>query len=205
MIKFLSGNLTLIFLMGLSLGMLGCSTFKPKTVNNLCDVMADEDWYSAALASQKKWGTPIHVQLAIMHQESRFVHDRRPERTWYLGFIPGKRPSSAYGYAQALDQTWENYIRKTGNTGADRDDFDDAIDFIGWYTSVSHQKLGISKWDAKQQYLAYHEGWGGYKRKTYKGKAWLMAVSDKVKKQSLRYATQYKQCRSQLEANTGWF
>ncbi|WP_285834449.1 transglycosylase SLT domain-containing protein [Kangiella sp. TOML190] len=182
-----------------------CATFKPSNVNNLCSVLADEDWYEAAIDSQDKWGTPIHVQLAIMHQESKFQHDAQPPRKWYLGFIPGPRPSNAYGYAQALESTWDTYIRATGNSGADRDDFDDAIDFIGWYTATSHRKLGISKWDARAQYLAYHEGWGGYKRKTYNNKAWLLKVADKVKARSLSFSNQYKQCRRELESNRGWF
>ncbi len=182
-----------------------CATFKPNNVNDLCNVLSDEDWYEAAIESQDKWGTPIHVQLAIMHQESKFQHDAQPPRKWYLGFIPGPRPSNAYGYAQALESTWDTYIRATGNGGADRDDFDDAIDFIGWYTATSHRKLGISKWDAKAQYLAYHEGWGGYQRRTYARKTWLQKVSDKVKRRSLSYANQYKQCRRELESNRGWF
>ncbi len=179
--------------------------FKPDDVDNLCSVLIEDDWYEAALESQKKWGTPIHVQLAIMHQESKFIHDTRPPRKWYLGFIPGPRPSTAYGYAQALDITWDTYIKATGHSGADRDDFDDAIDFIGWYTATSHRKLGISKWNAKEQYLAYHEGWGGYQRKTYQSKTWLKNVSDKVNKRALTFARQYKECRRELDNNLGWF
>ncbi|MRX28684.1 hypothetical protein GJS41_11035 [Kangiella sp. HZ709] len=183
----------------------GCLTFKPDNVDNLCSVLTDEDWYEAALESQKKWGTPIHVQLAIMHQESKFIHNSKPPRKWYLGFIPGPRPSTAYGFAQALDTTWDTYIKATSNSGADRDDFDDAIDFIGWYTATSHRKLGISKWDAKEQYFAYHEGWGGYQRKTYLAKGWLKKVAEKVGKRSLTFASQYKQCRRELDNNLGWF
>lgn len=183
----------------------GCASFRPANVNDACSILADEDWYEAALESQERWGTPIHVQLAIMHQESKFQRDIRPARKWYLGFIPGGRPSNAYGFAQALEETWDSYRNSTGNHGARRDNFDDAIDFIGWYTYHSHKKLGISKWDAGAQYLAYHEGWGGYKRQTYRSKQWLVKVSQKVKKQSLAYATQYKQCQAELEANRGWF
>ncbi len=185
--------------------LINCSVFQPANVDDLCSVLADEDWYEAALDSQQKWGTPIHVQLAIMHQESKFEHDAQPPRKWYLGFIPGSRPSDAYGYAQALKSTWETYIKATGNSGADRDDFEDAMDFIGWYTATSHKKLGISKWDAREQYLAYHEGWGGYKKRTYTKKAWLTKVADKVKARSLLFSKQYKGCRRQLEANRGWW
>lgn len=183
-----------------------CATYKPSNVDDLCNVLAEASWYESALDSQKKWGTPIHVQLAIMHQESKFNRTIRPDMQWFLGIIPTGRPSNAYGYAQALEGTWETYIRSTKNWNAKRDEFDDAIDFIGWYTYQSHKKLGISKWDAKAQYLAYHEGWGGYKRRTFNQKAWLIKVADKVKKRSLEYARQYKGCRAQLDDNIrGWF
>lgn len=183
-----------------------CATYKPNNVNDLCSILSDEDWYQSALDSQDEWGTPLHVQLAIMHQESKFNRTIRPDMEWFLGFIPTGRPSDAYGYAQALESTWETYIKSTGNWNAKRDEFDDAIHFIGWYTYHTHKKLGVSKWDAKAQYLAYHEGWGGYKRGTYRSKPWLVKVSDKVKRRSLDYARQYKRCRPQLDDNLrGWF
>jgi len=183
-----------------------CATYKPNNVSNLCNILSDDDWYEAALDSQEEWGTPIHVQLAIMHQESKFNRTIRPDMEWFLGFIPIGRPSNAYGYAQALEGTWEAYIRSTGNWNAKRDEFEDAIDFIGWYTYHTHKKNGVSKWDAKGQYLAYHEGWGGYKRGSYNKKGWLLKVSEKVKARSLDFARQYKGCRAQLDANIrGWF
>ncbi len=185
--------------------MAGCAGHKPSNVENLCDVLDDEDWYEAALDSQERWGTPVHVQLAIMHQESRFVDDAKPARRKILGFIPGPRPSSAYGFAQAIDEIWDEYRRASGNGGADRDDFDDAMDFIGWYTFETHRKLGISKWDARAQYLAYHEGRGGYARGTFQSKPWLIGVANKVAAKASRYSAQYKQCKSRLDELDDWF
>ncbi|PHZ85573.1 transglycosylase SLT domain-containing protein [Paremcibacter congregatus] len=177
-----------------------CSTTPPRNITNSCDIFQEKSgWYKAMKRVQKRYGTPIHVQLAIMRQESSFKHNARTERTHILWVIPWGRKSTAYGYAQVKDGTWDWYKQKTGNRGADRDDFNDAADFIGWYTTVSQKTLGISKWDAENQYLAYHEGHGGFKRKTYRKKAWLMKVAKKVKRNSLQYAAQLKKCENDLD------
>ncbi|MDX1480556.1 MAG: hypothetical protein R3315_02715, partial [Woeseiaceae bacterium] len=142
-----------------------CGTTPPTDVEDICAIFEEKSrWYRAAQKSEERWGTPIHVQLAIIRQESTFEFDARPERDRLLGFIPWKRPSSAYGYAQALDSTWAWYQDETGRHGADRDDFADAIDFVGWYTHLSQRIAGISKWDPYNQYLAYHEGHTGWRR-----------------------------------------
>ena len=122
---------------------------------------------------------------------------------YVLGFIPIGRESSAYGFAQAKDGTWADYQKATGNSWGERDDFADAIDFMGWFTYKSHQINGVSKWDAKKQYLSYHEGWGGYRRKTYLRKSWLKKVSDKVAHRAQLYSHQLKTCREALDDS--WF
>ncbi len=182
-----------------------CSTTPPKNKNDLCKIFEEkDDWYDAAVDMKEKWGVPIHVPMAMMYQESSFRDDARPPRDYvFFGLIPWGRVSSAYGYSQAKTPTWADYIRETGNSGADRDDFEDAIDFMGWFISKTYKINGISKWDAYAQYLNYHEGWGGYKRKSYLKKAWLVDVSKKVKARSLRYAKQLKSCEEEL--NSGWF
>jgi len=182
-----------------------CTAIPPKYTDNICKVFKEkDDWYADAKASYEKWGLPIHVNMAIMHQESRFVADAKPPRPRLLGFIPWFRSSSAYGYPQAQDGTWDDYLKSAGDWGADRDDFADACDFIGWYCSISHNKLGISKWDTEKLYLAYHEGHGGYKRKTYLKKRWLMNTAKKVTKKSQRYNSQLSGCKDELES-TSWF
>ena len=193
-------------LLGLMLLLSGCATYQPTQVNNVCSIFRGEtDWYEAAVEANEKWGTPIWVMMAIIHQESRFVEDARPPRDWFL-FIPIPRRSSAYGYAQAQDAAWDDYLRKTSRWNADRDDFDDAIDFVGWYTHVTQRTLGVSKWNAYSQYLAYHEGHGGYKRGTWKNKPWLQKVANKVKKQSATYNSQLKSCKAELDDEIdGWF
>nr|WP_210414121.1 transglycosylase SLT domain-containing protein [Luteithermobacter gelatinilyticus] len=182
------------------LGLAGCATSPPSNIHDSCTIFKEKSsWYKAAKASQKRYGTPIHVQLAIIKQESSFKYDAKPERVYLLGLIPWGRKSSAYGYAQVKDGTWDWYRKKTGNHGASRDDFADAIDFVGWYTNLSQSMLGISKWDAYNQYLAYHEGHGGWKRGTYRKKPWLMRVARKVEKSARTYGAQLKRCEDDLD------
>ena len=122
--------------------------------------------------------------MAIIRQESSSQFDAKPPRNKLLGFIPWTRPSDAYGYAQALDSTWGWYKDDTGRRFADRDDFKDAIDFVGWYTDMSNKSVGISKWDPYNQYLAYHEGQTGWRRGTYNNETWLKETARQVELQS---------------------
>jgi hypothetical protein len=184
--------------------LVGCSNTPPKNINNICDIFAEkDDWYDDAKDSFERWGVPIQVQLAIIHQESRFKYDAKTEMEYFLWIIPIGRESSAYGYAQVKDDTWDWYIKSTHNWGADRDDFDDAVDFIGWYGKKTYDTLKVSKWDAKNQYLAYHEGHGGYKRKTYNKKPWLIKVAAKVDNNARKYSAQLKTCEDEL--NSSWW
>lgn len=175
---------------------IACTALSPKNSDDLCATFREnEEWYDDAKQSSDKWGVPISVQMAIMHQESHFVADAQPPRTWLLGIIPWFRPSSAYGYAQAQDGTWDDYLDKAGSWGADRDDFADAADFIGWYSNLSNSKLGIAKGDAKNLYLAYHEGHGGYQHKSYLKKAWLKRAADKVAYRARLFQRQLSACK----------
>lgn len=183
----------------------GCSTAPPQNINNVCE-MYDEyyDWYLAADSVYKRWKIPQHVTMAFIHQESKFVGDARPPWEWFLWIIPTGRASSAFGYAQALDGTWEEYQSKTGNWGADRDDFEDAVDFIGWFNHKSLIRNRINPHDAYSLYLAYHEGQGGFERKTYLNKKWLLQVARKVEKRSNMYRTQLEGCGDDLEKSRFW-
>ncbi|MCC2616735.1 hypothetical protein LJ739_10825 [Aestuariibacter halophilus] len=182
-----------------------CTTTPPSNKTNLCEIFREKsDWYDAAADMRDKWGVPIHVPMAMMYQESSFRSDALPPRDYvFFGLIPWGRVSSAYGYSQAKTPTWEDYVRETGNSWADRDDFDDAIDFMGWFIAKSYTINGVSKWDAYAQYLNYHEGWGGYRRKTYASKGWLVKVAKRVNERAYVYAKQLKSCEEEL--NEGWF
>ncbi len=188
-----------------SLLLTACTASQPRKTHDICDIFREkDDWYEYTDNTRKKWGVPIHVQMAIMQQESNFVADAQPPRPYLLGFIPWFRKSSAYGYPQAQDGTWDWYTDKTGVWFADRDDFEDASDFVGWYCDVTYKTLGISKWNVSQQYLAYHEGHGGYKHKSYLKKPWLLKVSKKVDKRAKTYSSQLKKCKDEFK-DTGWF
>ncbi len=181
-----------------------CGTTPPADVEDICAIFEEKSrWYRAALKSEERWGTPIHVQLAIIRQESTFEFDARPERDRLLGFIPWKRPSSAYGYAQALDSTWAWYQDETGRHGADRDDFGDAIDFVGWYTHTSQKVAGISKWDPYNQYLAYHEGHNGWRRGSYRAKPGLRRIAKTVDYRAKEWGAQLSRCEEDLD--DGWW
>ena len=198
-------SLTRLLLIISLFALVGCASGPPKNVNDVCSIFKEkDDWYEHANDSFEKWGVPVHVQMAIMWQESRFQAEAKTPRDWILGFIPYGRVSSAYGYAQVKDGTWDWYIDQTGNWGADRDDFENATDFIGWYGTYSQKTLGISKWDAYNQYLAYHEGHGGWKRKTYNKKPWLIKVSKKVKRKAAIYDKQLRRCKDDLDDGS-WF
>jgi len=196
----------IIFMAAGALYLTSCATSPPSSSENACQIFAEkEDWYSASKDAREKYGLPVHVQLAIMRQESSFQHDAAPPRETFLGIPMWWRKSSAYGYAQVKDSTWDWYIDKTGNWGADRDDYADAVDFMSWYASISQKTLGISKWDAYNQYLAYHEGHTGWKKKTYLKKAWLMKVARKVERYAKKYGAQLKGCEANLNSSSWWW
>jgi hypothetical protein len=183
----------------------GCTTSPPQNLDDVCDIFDEYyDWYSAAKEVEKKYGIPIGVSMAFIHQESKFVEDARPPREWFLWIFPGSRPSTAYGYTQALNGTWSEYQKNTGQWSADRDDFIDAVDFVGWYNQKTMKRTGIKKHDAYRLYLAYHDGAGGYLRGTYKKKPWLMKVSRKVDRRAKMYNRQLVQCRSTLDSGWLW-
>ncbi len=196
---------TTILAFTLPLLLAACATPPPKNPDNICAIFKEHrDWYDAALDTKDKWGVPVHVPLAMMYQESSFKHDAAPPMEYFLGFIPIGRASDAYGYAQAKTMTWDDYIRETGNSWSSRSDFDDAMDFMGWFINKTYKINGVSKWDARAQYLNYHEGWGGYKRKTYRKKAWLMKVAKKVDARSKKFAQQYRGCKEDLDSSWLW-
>jgi len=172
----------------------------PNDPDNICTIFFENSyWYQSAEKAYAKWRIPIPVLMAIMHQESRYQADARPPRTTCLFIFPGPRPSSAYGYSQALDGTWKKYKQETGNWGADRDDFGDAIDFIGWYCLQSHKKCKIAVNDAYHMYLAYHEGQGGFSRKTYRTKKYLKKIARRVQQKAKRYSSQLRSCEKKLK------
>ena len=113
---------------------------------------------------------------------------------YYFGFIPRGRVSSAYGYAQVLDGTWEHYKDKTKLSFASRTNFYDSVNFIGWYLDNVHKKIGISKNDVYNLYLVYHEGMGGFKRGSHEDNHTLKKYANKTSDIAEKYYAQLKDC-----------
>ena len=173
-----------------------CSSI-PKNTADGCSIFSERYlWYKYAKKTEIKWGTPIYIQLAIIKMESDFDWLAKPERTKIFKVIRYKRPSSSFGYSQAVKGTWKQYKTETGNKFATRTRFKDRVDFIGWYTNKTEKILKISKKDAFRQYVAYHEGWGNYKN--YKNNQKIIILAKKVEKQSKKYRLQLKKCEKRL-------
>ena len=167
----------------------------PRNLDNACSIVEQRPHYLRAFkATERSWGVPVNVQMAVIHQESRFKANAKTPMRYILGIIPRGRQSSAYGYAQALDGTWEEYRKSTGRLFARRSNIRDATDFMGWYMNKTKASSGVPLSDAKNQYLAYHEGQTGYARGSYRKKSWLMAVADKVSSRASRYKSQLRRC-----------
>jgi hypothetical protein len=166
----------------------------PNNLDNACAILDQRPTYLRAFrATERRWGVPIPVQMAIIYQESKFVGNARTPHEYALGIIPLGRQSSAYGYSQALDGTWSEYVRSQGR--GRRDDIFDAADFMGWYMAQTTAELGIPLDDTENQYLAYHEGRTGYARQSYLEKAWLMRVAADLDERAEMYARQLSSCR----------
>ena len=178
----------------------GCASKPPSQQENICSIFEQKSsWYRLANKSSEKWGTPIHVQMSILRQESAFQNRIKPERTKLLGLIPWKRKSSALGYSQAIDATWDWYRKENNKPLASRVNFSDAVDFTGWYMNKTLQINSISTSDAYNQYLAYHEGHGGFKKKSFNDKDWLINTAKGVDERSKKYKSQLKECESNFK------
>ena len=168
----------------------------PRNLDNACAIVDERPQYFRAMQdTERKWGVPVPVLMAIIHQESKFVGNARTPHRFALGIIPMGRQSSAYGYSQALDGTWDEYRDDQNRRGARRDRIEDATDFMGWYMAQSREKLGISLGDAETQYLAYHEVRTGYANGSHNDKPWLIEVAARVGTRAQTYSDQLTTCR----------
>ncbi len=184
---------------GLALSLSACAT-APSRINDVCAVFDQRDgwfnnWRSAAERTERRYGVPVPVLMATVRKESGFKGNARPPRTKLLGFIPWKRQSSAYGYSQALDGTWAQYVRESSNFTARRTNFADAVDFVGWYHSKTSDSLGVARNDTYNLYLAYYLGWNGYKRGAWRGNSGIQNYARSTDQMARRYAAQLQQCR----------
>ncbi len=177
----------------------------PKHLGNICYILKHHPkWFWAAKEARKKWGVPISTQMAFIYKESHFRSEAKPEREKLLGLIPWRRPTSAEGYAQAVDATWRAYLRETHQEHARRDDFETAVDFIGWYLNHLHRRLHIPNNNVYDMYLAYHEGAGGYERGTYRKQPHLINIAKHVQSRARRYRRQLLRCEKHLPKKHWW-
>ncbi len=167
----------------------------PRDLDNACAILEERPhYYDAMRRAEGRWGVPMHVMMATIYQESKFIGNAKTPRRFALGFIPTGRQSSARGYSQALDGTWDDYRDATGNRSARRNNFDDAVDFMGWYMNRASAQLGLSSYDAENLYLAYHEGLAGFGRGSHNQKGWLLRVAADVGERSETYQNQLIAC-----------
>lgn len=167
----------------------------PRNLDDACSIVSQRPNYLRAMErAEQRWGVPVAVQMATIYQESKFIGNARTPRRFALGIIPMGRVSSAYGYSQALDGTWDDYKREAGSWGARRDDIRAATDFMGWYMNETERTLGVPKTDTRNQYLAYHEGRTGFRRGSHRSKPWLMRVANDVAARAIVYQSQLQSC-----------
>ena len=187
---------SLLFLLFVSIFLtVGCSVTPPKHPRNLCQIFQEkDDWYEIAQEVHQERGVPINIAMAFIYHESGYVEDARPPMRWFL-FIPYGRGSSAFGYPQAQDPVWDDYKNEADGLFLSRSDFRDALDFVSWYMLKTKRLNGIPLTDAYRQYLNYHEGWGGYKRGTYKNNKDLQNTARNVERTARDYASQLRKCK----------
>lgn len=190
-----------LFRVGLLLLILGScgarDSAAPRNLDDACSILTERPHYTRAFKqAERTWGVETHVLMAMIYQESKFIANNRPPHVYALGVIPTGRQSSALGYSQALDGTWDEYRDERGGRGADRTDIRDAVDFMGWYMNDTRDENGIALNDVYNQYLAYHDGRTGWRRGTYNSKPWLIRIAREVRERSFMYERQLSGCRA---------
>ena len=167
----------------------------PRNLDNACSILNERPSYERAFKrTQRKWGVPVPVIMAMIYQESKFISDNRPPHRYVLGVIPTGRQSSALGYSQALDGTWAEYQREEGGRGARPTDIFDSADFMGWYMAQTVEETGVPLTDTRNQYLAYHDGRTGFLRGTWRSKSWLIRIAGEVETRAVMYNSQLQRC-----------
>ena len=178
-----------------------CSSV-PKYPNNACKIFDQKYlWYKHTKKSSRIYGAPVHIILAFVNKESGFNRWAKPKRTKLFKVVPYKRPSSSFGYSQAVKKTWELYKTETDNPLALRTRFKDSVMFIGWYINKTNKINKIPRNDSYRQYLNYYLGWGDYAKKVYKVDKKSVIFAKSVEKQSKIYKSQLRECQKSLDRN----
>ena len=178
-----------------------CSSV-PKNYSNACKLFSEKYlWYKHVKKSSQTYGALPHIILAFVNKESGFNRWAKPKRTKLFKIVPYKRPSSSFGYSQAVKKTWELYKKETNNPLALRTRFKDSVMFIGWYISKTNKINKIPLSDSYRQYLNYYLGWGNYAKKAYKTDKKSIIFAKSVEKQSKIYKSQLRECQKSLDRN----
>ena len=190
--KILKSSLLYLFILFF---FVSCSTI-PKYPQNACKIFNQNYlWYKSIKKSSESYGVPIYIILAFVNKESGFNRWAKPKRTKLFKIIPYKRPSSSFGYSQAIKRTWELYKKETNNPLALRYRFKDSVMFIGWYIKKTNKINKIPLTDSYRQYLNYYLGWGSYAKKNYKTDKNAILFAKKVEQLSAIYKNQLKECQ----------
>ena len=198
--KKILNNIKIRFLYFLIFSLLASCSSIPKNTKNACSIFSERYlWYKHVKNSSEKYGAPVHVILAFVKKESGFNRWAKPKRTKLFKIIPYKRPSSSFGYSQAINKTWDLYKTETDNPLALRARFKDSVMFIGWYINKTNKINKIPFNDSYRQYLNYYLGWGNYAQQAYKTDKKAIIFAKSVKTQSNIYRKQLKSCKKSLD------
>ena len=172
-----------------------CTEEKPSTKSNtknndnICNILKNNPKWSKSLKdTQTKYNISPAFVMGLIRQESNFKSDAR------------SKISSAYGYSQALDNTWKSY-QKSVSPSANRTSFDDSVKFVGWYMSGMSKSINVKMNNYSSLYLAYMIGPTGFKRykngtfKNRKNLESFLDISQKVKTYTDNYIHQLKSCQ----------
>lgn len=195
--EYLVMGMSTTFMIAFLVLLASCMSLKPPSnTADLCKVFDEKrSWYRHALSAEKKWQIPLPVLMAVIYRESSFIHNARPARSRILWIIPWKRPSTAYGYSQALDETWSDYVKQTGRRNAKRTSFRDSVDFVGWYLDNTAHQANLKRWDAKNLYIAYYAGISAFMKGTWREYPRLEYVANEVEQMTSNYENQLRECK----------
>ena len=178
-----------------------CSSV-PKYPQNACKIFGEKYfWYKHTKKSSETYGVPTYVILAFINKESGFNRFAKPKRSKLFKIIPYKRPSSSFGYSQAVNKTWDLYKKENNKPIALRISFRNSSDFIGWYFWKTNKINKVSLKDTRNMYLNYYLGWGAYKNKAYQKDKKAIIFAKNVEKQAKIYKIQLGECKSILNKN----
>lgn len=154
-----------------------------------CEILKEHpSWSKSLKQAEKQYSLSPSFAMGLIYQESRFKADAKSNY------------STAYGYAQAINATWKHFQQDV-KKNARRDNFDDSVQFIGWYMAQLSKSLKIRMSDHENLYMAYMLGATGFKRYkagTFKNKAKIeedKKLGAKVKAYTKTYKNQLKKCK----------